>query len=182
MNRVTYVGHLALFWGGEGGGGGGSVKTGGLTLLTKVAFLLSGLQNLAYISTWSSEWHVLRSFCRAGDRRWGKRNRWTASPAKHRRAVYFYSIFFERVKDTLMAGISLIQSDVDLSWSFIKKKDCGGAGIRTPDLPHAKRTLYYWATPPTSCLLKRICPGNYAAVVKVERLWYPLDSFITCFC
>lgn len=51
------------------GGGGGSVKTGGLTLLTKVAFLLSGLQNLADISTWPSEWHVLRSFCRAGDRR-----------------------------------------------------------------------------------------------------------------
>ena len=61
-----------LYWtlGPFGGGGvGGSVKTGGLTLLTKVAFLLSGLQNLAYISTWSSEWHVLRSFCRAGDRR-----------------------------------------------------------------------------------------------------------------
>ena len=34
---------------------------------------------------------------------------------KHRRAVYFYSNFFERVKDTLMAGISLIQSDVNLS-------------------------------------------------------------------
>jgi len=60
-----------LYWtlGPFGGGGGGSVKTGGLTLLTKVAFLLSGLQNLADISTWPSEWHVLRSFCRTGDRR-----------------------------------------------------------------------------------------------------------------
>ena len=64
MNHVTYIGHLTLL-----AGGGGSVKTGGLTLLTKVAFLLSGLQNLADISTWPSEWHVLRSFCRAGDRR-----------------------------------------------------------------------------------------------------------------
>ena len=118
MNRVTYIGHLALLR----GRGGKSVKTGGLTSLTKVAFLLSGLQNLADISTWPSEWHVLRSFCRAGDRRWEKRNRWTASPGKHRRAVYFYSIFFEGVKDTLMAGISLIQSDVDLSWSLIKRK------------------------------------------------------------
>ena len=118
MNRVTYIGHLALLR----GRGGKSVKTGGLTSLTKVAFLLSGLQNLADISTWPSEWHVLRSFCRAGDRRWEKRNRWTASPRKHRRAVYFYSIFFEGVEDTLMAGISLIQSDVDLSWSLIKRK------------------------------------------------------------
>ena len=117
MNRVTYIGHLALLR----GRGGKSVKMGGLTSLTKVAFLLSGLQNLADISTWPSEWHVLRSFCRAGDRRWEKRNRWTASPRKHTRAVYFYSIFFEGVKDTLMAGISLIQSDVDLSWSLIKK-------------------------------------------------------------
>ena len=117
MNRATYIGHLALLR----GRGGKSIKTGGLTLLTKVSFLLSGLQNLAIISTWPSEWHVLRSFCRAGDRRWEKRNRWTASPGKHRRAVYFYSIFFEGVKDTLMAGISLIQSDVDLSWSLIKK-------------------------------------------------------------
>lgn len=100
-------------------GGGRSVKTGGMTLLTKVAFLLSGLQNLADISTWPSEWHVLRSFCRAGDRRWEKRNRWTTSPGKHRRAVYFYSIFFERIKDTLMTGISLIQSDVDSSWSLM---------------------------------------------------------------
>ena len=114
------------------GGGGGSVKAGGLTLLTKVAFLLSGLQNLADISTWPSEWHVLRSFCRAGDRRWEKRNRWTASPGKHRRTVYFYSIFFERVKDTLMAGISLIHSDVDLSWSFIKKKILWRCGDSNP--------------------------------------------------
>ena len=178
MNRATYIGHLALLR----GRGGKSVKTEGLTLLTKVSFLLSELQNLADISTWPSEWHVLRSFCRAGDRRWEKRNRWTASPRKHTRAVYFYSIFFEGVKDTLMAGISLIQSDVDLSWSLIKKKYFGGAGIRTPDLPHAKRTLYYWATPPKSCLLNRICPGNYAIVIKVEWLWNPLDSFVTCFC
>ena len=63
--RVTYIGHLALLR----GRGGKSVKTGGLTLLTKVSFLLSGLQNLADISTWPSEWHVLRSFCRVGDRR-----------------------------------------------------------------------------------------------------------------
>lgn len=65
MNRATYIGHLALLR----GRGGKSVKTEGLTLLTKVSFLLSGLQNLADISTWPSEWHVLRSFCRAGDRR-----------------------------------------------------------------------------------------------------------------
>lgn len=60
-----------LYWtlGPFEGRGGKSVKTGGLTSLTKVAFLLSGLQNLADISTWPSEWHVLRSFCRAGDRR-----------------------------------------------------------------------------------------------------------------
>ena len=31
---------------------------------------------------------------------------------------------------------------------FIYKKKSGGAGFRTPDLPHAKRTLYHWATPP----------------------------------
>ena len=65
MNRVTYIGLLVLLR----GKGGKSVKKGGLTSLTKVAFLLSGLQNLADISTWPSEWHILRSFCRAGDRR-----------------------------------------------------------------------------------------------------------------
>ena len=26
---------------------------------------------------------------------------------------------------------------------FIYKKKSGGAGFRTPDLPHAKRTLYH---------------------------------------
>ena len=30
-----------------------------------------------------------------------------------------------------------------------KKKSCGDAGDWTPDLSHAKRTLYHWATSPT---------------------------------
>ena len=36
-----------------------------------------------------------------------------------------------------------------ISINYIK---IGGAGFRTPDLPHAKRTLYHWATPPASHL------------------------------
>ena len=28
------------------------------------------------------------------------------------------------------------------------QKKIGGAGIWTQDIPHAKRTLYHWATPP----------------------------------
>ena len=162
MNHVTYIGHLALLR----GRGGKSVKTGGLTSLTKVAFLLSGLQNLADISTWPSEWHVLRSFCRAGDRRWEKRNRWTASPRKHTRAVYFYSIFFEGVKDTLMAGISLIQSDVDLSWSLIKRKS----------------TLEVRGFEPRTFRMRSGRSTTELHPRRVASLWNPSDSFVTCFC
>ena len=156
MNRVTYIGHLALLRGRDGK----SVKTGGLTSLTKVAFLLSGLQNLADISTWPSEWHVLRSFCRAGDRRWEKRNRWTASPGKHRRAVYFYSIFFEGVKDTLMTGISLIQSDVDLSWSLIKQKTLWRCGDSNPGPSACEADALLLSYTPEELPLKSNLPGQ----------------------